>query len=841
MLSLDLRSLSVILVGTASTMFAPVLYAKETPPIQSHCRVKGEGKTWTSVISLATPTQPDLNSNATALIKNTPPVKTNGQVAYRWDNAVFGGVEYATGLVWSPRHPESLFLRADGGGIWKLDRKRLRWTALMDNLPYKWQNLNTVDSIAVSPDDQNVLYVAAGASRWGSPHDVLKTTDGGKHWTRTFLKNERVEDVISEGNGADKQAGERLVCDPNQGKTLYFGSRNDGLFRSTDGASTWTSVASFPSRGAKWTGITFVTFDWKQGSPHNTTKTIYVGVHAGKSSDDAGSSEVEGAVYKSEDGGTTWRKLSGGAGTHASPLHGKIAMDGTLYVTYTGGGNNWSSQGGAGGVWKYKNEQWTNITPEGKPDVFCGLCPHPTDPNQVICATTYHESVIYHSKDAGATWKAYRYLPGNKPENSLVIDFAPAWELTPDWKGIQNVSDVIFDPLDPKIVWEADFSGPNRGTGVGTDQMRFSLFGEGREQMTCADAISPTAGAPLISGVWDVGGFRHERLNEIPKTTMRLVPRGGKGNWGETFYQDIFQMDANPQHPNDFVVAGGWQWNNTGDAAYSDNNGKTLREFPTKPFVDAKFGRIAQGVDPANVVWIPMGDRETPFYFTQDRGKTWRVSQGSPLGTVATDGVWSFYKLLAADRVQESTFYAYDRRDGHFYRSVNGGANWKHLSTLPKQAGAHFDIHRVNTNPFKARDVWIGIPEHGLFHSTNGGETWSRLTGVEWVVNFAFGKGKTGGKTPSLYLFGQIGGKKPTTPQTTDANLWRSDDLGLTWVRVNDETRGLASIASGMTGDMQVYGRVYVTTSQRGIFYGVPVTSALSPLPEKVPRKKKTS
>jgi len=109
------------------------------------------------------------------------------------------------------------------------------------------------------------------------------------------------------------------------------------------------------------------------------------------------------------------------------------------------------------------------------------------------------------------------------------------------------------------------------------------------------------------------------------------------------------------------------------------------------------------------------------------------------------------------------------------------------------------------------------------------------------VVNFAFGKGKTGGKTPSLYLFGQIGGKKPTTPQTTDANLWRSDDLGLTWVRVNDETRGLASIASGMTGDMQVYGRVYVTTSQRGIFYGVPVTSALSPLPEKVPRKKKTS
>ncbi len=128
----------------------------------------------------------------------------------------------------------------------------------MDSLTWKWRNLTTVDSLAVHPDDPNVLYVAAGSSRWGSPHDVLKTTDGGKTWARTYLKNAAGKDVISEGNGPDKQAGERLCVDPNQPDTVYFASRNDGLFITRNGAKSWQSPASFPVRGAEWTGITFI-------------------------------------------------------------------------------------------------------------------------------------------------------------------------------------------------------------------------------------------------------------------------------------------------------------------------------------------------------------------------------------------------------------------------------------------------------------------------------------------------------------------------------------------------------------------------------------------------------
>jgi len=759
-------------------------------------------------------------ADAEAIITPTAPVKLAAPAPYAWGDAVMGGVEYATGVLVNPKHPELLYTRCDTGGFFQLDRAQNRWVAKMDTIPWKWSQLFSVESLALDANDPNVFYADTGGGRWGNLDDVLKTTDGGKHWARTFLTRPDGKGVYSDTGGDDKPAGERLACDPNDSRSVWFGTRSDGLFHSADGAKTWQQVTSFPAKGSVRNGLTFVTLDWKRGRAGQPTQTLYVGVHAGKASDDPDAPTVTGGVYVSRNAGTSWALMTGGPGAKASPQKGHIAADGTLYV---------ACASEAGSFWKYKAGAWTDITPPGFRGHFfsgCGL--HPTDPNQVL-TITLDDRVIFYTKNGGTTWTQYHYEPGAPDKSTITLGPMPAWETRdPSFKWPTGYSsEVAFDPLDPTIGYETDFSGANRLTGLGNLKIQASLISAGREQMTTGDCVSPSAGAPLVSGVWDVGGFRHADLSKIPDRIIPLAARGGKGEWGEHQYQDVFQLDANPARPDALVAAGGWQWNNTGDAAYSEDNGRTLQEFPAKPFPDAKYGRIALGTDPANVVWAPMGDAKTPIYFTKDNGKTWAPGAGCPLGTVATNGPWSFYKMLAADRVRPGWFYLYDRRDGLFYRSENGGADWKQVASLLKQQGAHYDAHQLRTSPTAAGDLWLSISgatatgEHGLYHSTDGGSSWSRLSGVQWAQSISLGKGKPGGTSPALYLLGQVGGTRPASDQDADIQLYRSDDAGRTWARINTDAHQFAG-AGTITGDNQVWGRVYVCTGGRGIFVGTP-------------------
>ena len=772
-----------------------------------------------AVLGLAGLPTPRASADGAAVVAASPPVRLAAPAPYAWSSAVMGGVEYATGILVNPKHPELLYTRCDTGGFFQLDRAHDRWVAKMDTVPWKWSQLFSVESLALDANDPNVFYADTGGGRWGTLDDVLKTTDSGRHWLRTHLTRPDGKMVYSDTGGDDKPAGERLLCDPNDSRSVWFGTRSDGLYHSADGAKTWRQVTSFPARGSVRNGLTFVTLDWKAGHSGQPTPTLYVGVHAGKTSDDPNAPAVDGGVYDSHDGGATWARMGGGPGSAASPQKGRIAADGTLYVACTGDG----------GFWKYRQGVWTDITPpgfKGHPFTGCGL--HPTDPSQVL-TVTLDDRVIFYTKDGGATWTQYHYEPGAPDKSTITLGPMPAWETRdPNFKWpIGYSSEVAFDPLDPTVGYETDFSGANRLVGLGKPKIQASLISAGREQITTGDCVSPSAGAPLVSGVWDVGGFRHPDLTQIPARIIPLEARGGKGEWGEHQYQDVFQLDANPVHPDRLVAAGGWQWNNTGDAAYSDDNGRTLHEFAAKPFPDAKYGRIALGADPANIVWAPMGDDKTPVYFTKDNGRTWAAGTGCPLGAVASNGPWSFYKMLAADRVRPGWFYLYDRRDGLFYRSEDGGAAWKPVATLPRQQGAHYDAHQLRADPAAGGALWLSISgatatgEHGLYHSTDGGSSWTRLTGVEWAQSVSLGKGRPGGPSPALYLLGQVGGTRPVGDQDADVQLYRSDDAGRTWARVNDGAHQFAG-AGTITGDNQVWGRVYVCTGGRGIFMGTP-------------------
>jgi photosystem II stability/assembly factor-like uncharacterized protein len=631
--------------------------------------------------------------------------------------------------------------------------------------------------------------------------------------------------VVSEGNGPDRQSGERLVIDPNDSKTLFFGSRNDGLFASRDAGQTWRSVASLPSNGAKWMGVSFVLFDPSSGRAGAPSQVLYAGIQGGKSSDDKDAPSVESAVFQSRDGGSNWRKLEGGleggGWGAASPMRTRLA-NGALYVTFAGGGG--------GGVWKWQGEKWSDITPaQGKGKPFSGINVDPRDPKRIITAGTYDFGPnIFLSRDGGATWSHKYFEKGNKPSGSIRLVEFPAWEAGHDMSWGGNASDVAFDPADPNSIWHLAFSGPTRIRNIDAPVWNASIIGAGREQMTTAEGVSPSSGAAFISGVWDVGGFRYEarEFGKIPETRLAVRKADGSEYTGydayRNGYQDIFDLDAAPLLPDHIAAAGGWMWNNTGDASLSSDNGRTFRVFASKPFPDAKFGRIAiSATDPKNLVWAPMGGEKEAVYFTRDGGSTWSECVGAPRGMINTQGPWSFFKPLCADRVSPNTFYIYERRSGKFFRSGDGGATWAHLSTLPTQPGNHFDQHKLEAAPNASGDLWLSLQDQGLLHSSDGGKTWSKITGVDWAINHAFGKAMPGRANATIFLIGQINGQPAKAEAEVDAHLYRSDDSGKSWTRINGTERGLAQV-NNVTGDMQTPGRVYIGTGGRGTFYGQP-------------------
>ncbi len=745
-------------------------------------------------------------------IPQTEPVTVVGREAYSYTNVVTGGVGQVTGMVWSARRPECLIIRGESGGIWKLDRtSNAAWISLTDSIPFRWGELTYVESVAVHPDNPDVIYIASGM-RSAREHDLLKTEDGGKTWRRLNVTNAAGRPVRSDSDGEYREAGERLAIDINAPEILFFATRNDGLLTSRDGGETWEVVESFPTKGRSWAGLMFVAGDFTTGQSGKPTQRWYVGVCPDRRA------QISGGLYVTEDAGESWMRVTEGPGLDANtiPLRGRVAPDGTLYLT------TYNDR-----VWRMRGGVWHDITPQdrkGRP--FCGVNFDPRNPARVVVAELLRQggTSFYYSENGGESWRRYSHDPQRQGNSVRFADY-PAWlraDGSIEWGA--NTADIAFDPVEPSRVWHMSSSGVCSIDGVGEARVTVSLVGAGREQTNSIELISPNEGAPLISGVYGFGGFRHGTPEDAPTSRLRRQERDGSWNRepGLRGYQAVLDMDIHPDNPDRVVLCGGWPWNQTGEAGYSLDNGRLFRAFVSRPFDGAQFGRIALGVDPINVVWAPAGNATTSVYYTVDNGQSWFPSDGAPLGMISTQSAMSFYRCLAADRVRPGVFYLYDRRDGRFYRTEDGGRRFHEVSTLPRQAGVHGDWHRLESVPGRGGELWLALREHGLFRSSDGGSSWVKLAGITWAENIAIGKAKTAEDYPALYFFGQIGGEQPTD-STVDCRLYRSDDAGESWVQINDESvQAFPTFGPAFAGDMQEHGVVYVGTRSRGIFRGAP-------------------
>ena len=688
---------------------------------------------------------------------------------YHWDNVAIGGGGYITGLVIHPSTPDLIYARTDVGGTYRWDPQNQSWIQLMNSISYEDKNLFGIDGIAIAPNDDQVLFAAAGMYPTTTPYDVMKSTDQGATWTRTNLNK------ASAANGnLERSFGESIAVNPEDSNYVLVGTRRDGIWKSTNGAAR-ADGSGTATDSNNWTQATGVPFDTEgrgvRSIVFKDSTTAYAGV-------------IGYGVYESTDGGSSWTLMAD------SPVHPRriqVSSDGNvIYVTHSEG------------VAKFEAGVWTNITPPTSLHLnrssastnYNGLTVDPANAQHLI-ASRRAGSVpedIFRSTDGGASWI-------NINKSFQVNHSSPWWN--PNYLA-GALSSILFDPHVPGRVWMSDWLGIYRTEDVTQTKVVWSTYTKGHEEMVGFDMISPPTGAPLLAGYADNDGMLHDDLTQFP------LKKFGNPALSETTALDYVEAD-----PNYMVRVGGYSHGARGGGGSSSDGGRTWTEFPSFPTdsngVKYPHGNVAvSATNPQHIVTLPIN---APPMSSADGGQSWTVASGTPDKIKVS--FWNWTQVIASDKIEGNIFYLYHA--GQFYRSDDGGLNWSVVSELPA-APAY-----VKTAPGKSGEVWVSLNNQGLYRSTDQGESFSKLPNVQEVLLFGFGKAAPGTNTPAAYVYGKVNG-------SARMGIYRSDDAGATWTRINDDQHLVGGNPRDMEGDRQVYGKVYIATDGTGVWYGEPAT-----------------
>jgi photosystem II stability/assembly factor-like uncharacterized protein len=327
----------------------------------------------------------------------------------------------ARALAGAASQPNVFYIGFDNGGVWRSTDFGSTWTPLFDEQP-----TGSIGAIAVAPSDPNVIYVGTGAGiirpDLATGDGVYKSTDGGKTWTHLGLR--------------DSQMIANIEVDPSNPNRLFvavlghpYGPNAErGIFRSLDGGATFEKVL-FKD---EYTSANDVRID--PSDPNTVYAALWQQQQGFYENGSFGGSN--GGIFKSSDGGSTWKQLINGLPT-VQQANLAIAFNNskTMYAMVSGTGPNAPPAGGRGGrggggsVGLYKStdagEHWFLAVngpgsagrgraqdPRPLARIGGGDLPtievDPKDEKVVYSCST----VLWRTDDSGLTWSAVRGAPG---------------------------------------------------------------------------------------------------------------------------------------------------------------------------------------------------------------------------------------------------------------------------------------------------------------------------------------------------------------------------------------------------------------------------------------------
>ncbi|MFI7543942.1 cellulose binding domain-containing protein [Actinoplanes sp. NPDC049599] len=710
---------------------------------------------------------------------------------YSWKNVRIDGGGFVPGLIFNRKEKNLIYARTDIGGAYRWNQAGQSWVPLLDWVGQDNWGYNGVTSIATDPVNPDRVYAAVGmyTNSWDPNNGaILRSANRGASWQVTKLP------FKNGGNMPGRGMGERLAVDPHDNTHVFYAAEGgNGLWRSTDSGATWAKVSAFPNAGNyvqdpadtngylnQNQGLTWVTFD-------DVTRDVYVGV-----------ADKQNNVYRSTDGGTTWARIPGQP-TGYVPHKGVLdSVNHYLYVATSDTGGPY--EGGKGQVSRLNTVtgEWTDVSPvklSAGDDLYYGYSGLTVDrqkPGTLMVATQiswWPDAIFFRSTDSGATWTRiwdFAGYPSVSKRYTMDISANP-WldfntnpqppESTPKL-GWMNES-LEIDPFD-----SARMLYGTGATVYGTTQLTnwdsnttFTIkpMAKGLEETAVLDLASPPSGAPLVSALGDIGGFHHADLDTVPASFHDTPSLGSNTSldFAETSPGFFVRVGNNSAAPHIGVSSdGGKNWYNGQEPAGVTGGGK-----------------VAVGADANAVVWAPAG---TDVHYSTTRGSSWTKSAGLPAGAE-----------IVSDRAEPKTFYGYAA--GKLYISKDGGATFTaSAATVPATGPV-----KLHTVAGRAGDVWLA-GETGLLHSTDAGATFTAVAGVGKALNVSTGKAAPGAAYPAVFTIGTVDGV---------AGVFRSDNGGAAWVRINDDAHQYGNAGEALAGDPRVYGRVYLGTNGRGILY----------------------
>ena len=713
-------------------------------------------------------------------------------------NVAFGAGGRFTGIVFHPSEKGLVYARNDVGGIFRFDDEKNEWIPLLDGFGPENEGYQGVAGIAIDPNNADIVYAAVGA--YWYVYDgrgcVLKSYDRGATWEKTGLTAQ------FSGSSTGRDVGERIMVDPKNSNVIYCGTSFNGLHVSRDAGSTWTKVNNISSTNTPATtsnmGVCVIEIDETSPVVNGRTSVVY-----------AVNDEV--GIYKSVDGGSTWNLISGSP----TRVYRMESYKGDLYIA------------AADGAYVYDGTSFMNISPNvanlcSKSDAGHQYHDHAKHCYSAIAVTENSdgERVIFLSDRvpvSGISYPCHIFVKVGEGDWSLrnsalttsYLDTHKYMQWVSSSNGTSTVHQFAVNPFpesEDKIeIWYPDGYGIWTNRDIMNPYTKFEGNAKGTD-ITCVNYVHSSNSGRLFVGIMDYYGYMTDNVDDYG--IMHHTAASSRYVAGDTSVK-------HPQYlavAHDGVTCGGILLSE--DSGNSFNNALSYTSGSMISMADVAISAdFNPGTNKPTILVEEKRIRQdtyttdTYIKYSDDFGETWNISQGLPSNIyTGTDANLSINNI-EADKVNANQFYVYDHNTGEFYYSTDYGHNFtKSESLLPKTTQK--ENTTVVAHPRRAGEVYIGAVDSGLYKSVNGLVTVEKLVGVDEIEGFSFGAPTGEGDICQMYLLGKINGQRA---------LYRSDDDGATWVKMNDERNAFAK-AICIEGDKTRKNTVYIGTSGRGTF-----------------------